>query len=55
VAVRGLERARPALQNVIIAGLVLILAHLPSRDWEVGDPRVDRAPLSDRAADDLPT
>jgi predicted small integral membrane protein len=24
----------PALQNVIIAGLALILAHLPSRDWD---------------------
>jgi predicted small integral membrane protein len=24
----------PALQNVIIAGLALIIAHLPSRDWD---------------------
>ena len=24
----------PALQNVIVAGLALILAHLPSRDWD---------------------
>ena len=24
----------PALQNVTIAGLALILAHLPSRDWD---------------------
>jgi hypothetical protein len=25
----------PALQNVIIAGLALIIAHLPSRDWDI--------------------
>jgi predicted small integral membrane protein len=25
----------PALQNVVIAGLALILAHLPSRDWDI--------------------
>jgi predicted small integral membrane protein len=24
----------PALQNVIVAGLALVLAHLPSRDWD---------------------
>jgi hypothetical protein len=24
-----------ALQNVIIAGLALIIAHLPSRDWDI--------------------
>jgi predicted small integral membrane protein len=24
----------PALQNVTVAGLALILAHLPSRDWD---------------------
>jgi predicted small integral membrane protein len=24
----------PALQNVVIAGLALIIAHLPSRDWD---------------------
>ena len=29
----------PALQNVVIAGLALIIAHLPSRDWDT-----DRAP-----------
>jgi predicted small integral membrane protein len=33
----------PALQNVIIAGLALIVAHLPSRDWD-----------ADRASGDLP-
>jgi hypothetical protein len=25
----------PALQNVVIAGLALIIAHLPSRDWDI--------------------
>jgi predicted small integral membrane protein len=45
----------PALQNVIIAGLALILAHLPSRDWEVGEPRTDQAPLPDRTSEDLPS
>jgi predicted small integral membrane protein len=34
----------PALQNVVIAGLALIIAHLPSRDWD-----------TDRAARELPT
>ena len=24
----------PALQNVVVAGLALVLAHLPSRDWD---------------------
>jgi predicted small integral membrane protein len=30
----------PALQNVIIAGLALILAHLPSREWSWPAPGV---------------
>jgi predicted small integral membrane protein len=33
----------PALQNVVIAGLALIIAHLPSREWD-----------ADRASGDLP-
>jgi predicted small integral membrane protein len=43
----------PALQNVIIAGLALILAHLPSREWEVPGPRGDQAPASERS-EELP-
>jgi predicted small integral membrane protein len=45
----------PALQNVIVAGLALILAHLPSRDWEVGDLPTDRVASSDRTSEELPT
>jgi predicted small integral membrane protein len=43
----------PALQNVIIAGLALILAHLPSREWELAGPRGDRVPVSERS-EELP-
>jgi predicted small integral membrane protein len=45
----------PALQNVIIAGLALILAHLPSRDWEAGEVPRDRARQSDQPSQELPT
>jgi predicted small integral membrane protein len=41
----------PALQNVIIAGLALILAHLPSADWEAAGPAADRMPVSERSED----
>jgi Predicted small integral membrane protein (DUF2165) len=34
----------PALQNVIIAGVALILAHLPTREWGVPGPAVTRPP-----------
>jgi predicted small integral membrane protein len=43
----------PALQNVIIAGLALILAHLPSREWEVPGPRADQVPVPERS-EELP-
>jgi predicted small integral membrane protein len=43
----------PALQNVIIAGVALILAHLPTREWEVPGPRGDQAPASERS-EELP-
>jgi predicted small integral membrane protein len=43
----------PALQNVIIAGLALILAHLPSSEWEVPGPRGDEVPVSERS-EELP-
>jgi predicted small integral membrane protein len=43
----------PALQNVIIAGLALILAHLPSREWEAVGARTDRVSASERSSEDL--
>jgi predicted small integral membrane protein len=41
----------PALQNVIIAGLALILAHLPSGEWQATGARTDRVPVSERSED----
>jgi predicted small integral membrane protein len=43
----------PALQNVIIAGIALILAHLPSREWDATGPRTDRGVAVSERAEDL--
>jgi predicted small integral membrane protein len=40
----------PALQNVIIAGLALILAHLPSPDWDLRPGAEPAAPAATRGA-----
>jgi predicted small integral membrane protein len=43
----------PALQNIIVVGLALILAHLPGRDWDTTVTGTPGAPGSATAPQDL--
>ncbi len=44
----------PALQNVLIAGIALILTHLPARDWDAAVSARPAAAASTAAPEDQP-